>query len=301
MIPWKRLPPPSAHSRSLLFKLFANMSTKADLNIASRIKFKKVDIFLKGVYEMTEAEAERSVFNALEDTAEWYENERGVGKGVRRFLTAHPDIPRSDLFIETKLKTNRGYEQAKKSFSKSLRNLGLEYVDMYLIHSPLGGPQMREESWKALLDLKESGTVRSIGVSNYGTHHMAQITTKRPQEEWPSINQVDVHPFMRHQDIVDFCGEHGILIQTWGPLARGMRFNHPRIKEIADKKGKSPAQIFLRWNIQKGHAPIPKSVRKDRIIENSSIFDWELSDEDMNYLEDLNEDLVTDWDVTMVD
>lgn len=216
-------------------------------------------------------------------------------------MTAHPEIPRSDLFIETKLKYNRGYDHAKKMFTKSLKNLGLEYVDMYLIHSPLGGPVMREESWRALLDLKKSGHAKSVGVSNFGTQHLTEITTKWPQGQWPSINQIDVHPFMRHQDIVDFCQKHGIFIQTWGPLARGMRMNHARIKEVARKNNKTPAQIFLRWNLQKGHAPIPKSVRKERILENTKIFDWELSEEDMAYLEDLNEDLVTDWDVTMVD
>jgi len=237
----------------------------------------------------------------LIDTAEWYENERPAGQGVRDFLAAHPTVPRSDVFFETKLKHNLGKEKAKQAIQKSVKESGLDYIDLYLLHSPIGGKQMRRESWEAALEAKRDGRIKSVGVSNYGVAHLKEIVEGWPKEDWPTVNQVDLHPFMTREDIVAFCHAHGIALQAWAPLVRSMRFTHPVIAEYAKRHDKTAAQILLRWSLQKGYAAIPKSVRKERIAENTEIFGWTLSGDEMDKLDSLNENLLTDWEVTTVE
>ncbi|KAF8589912.1 Aldo/keto reductase [Ramaria rubella] len=281
-----------------------------DLTIDSRIKLHdgvEMPVLGLGVYEMNDQETRQSVFWALEagyrliDSAEWYENERPAGEGVRDFLARNPAVPRADIFFETKLMYNRGKEAVKRALAKSLRDSGLEYIDLYLLHSPIGGKQMRRESWEAVVEAKKAGQIRSVGVSNFGVEHLKEIVEHWPKEHWPSVNQLDLHPFMRRVEIVDYCREHDITLQAWAPLVRSMRFDHPMIVKLAKAHGKTPAQILLRWSLQQGYAPIPKSVRKERIAENTQIFGWELNSEEIEALNGLNEDLLTDWEVTTVD
>jgi len=280
------------------------------LKIDSRVQLRDgvmMPLLGLGVYEMNDAETEQAVKWALQagyrliDTAEWYENEVSAGKGVRGFLKENPSVQRSDIFYETKLMHNHGREKVRKDIEASWANCGLEYIDLYLLHSPVGGAQMRKESWEVALEAKRQGLVRSIGVSNYSIRHLKEIIDHHPPDEWPTVNQIDLHPFMRHQELVEYCQKHNILLQAWAPLARGLRFQHAAVATLAEKHDRTAAQILLRWCLQKGYAPIPKSVRKERIMENSQIFGWELNDEDMNSMEHLNEDLLTDWDMTMLD
>jgi len=287
----------------------SNLSGR-DLKIDSTIKLHddvEMPLLGLGVYEMNDAQTEQSVMWALEagyrliDSAEWYENERAAGNAIRDFLAKYPSVPRSTIFYETKLKYNLGRDKTQKAFLKSMEECGLEYVDLYLLHSPLGGPKMRRESWDVALDAKRSGLVRSVGVSNFGIQHLREIVEHRPREDWPSVNQIDLHPFMTHEKLVKYCREHGITLQAWAPLVRSMRFDHPTIEALAKKHEKTPAQILLKWSLQKGYAPIPKSVKRGRIIENTQIYGWELSQEDMASLGVLNENLLTDWDVTTVE
>ncbi|KIJ50921.1 hypothetical protein M422DRAFT_244873 [Sphaerobolus stellatus SS14] len=267
----------------------------------------QMPLFGLGVYEMSDSETEQAVKWALEvgykliDTAEWYENERSAGKGIHRFLQENPSVPRSEIFYETKLKHNLGRKQAQKALQRSLADCGLEYIDLYLIHSPIGGIHNRKDSWEVALEAKNAGLIKSIGVSNYSIKHLKEIVDNRPPEDWPTVNQIDLHPFRRHPELEKYCKEHNILLQAWAPIARGMRFNHPTIMGLAEKYSKTPAQILLRWCLQKGYAPIPKSARRERIIENAQVFGWHMSDEDMESLEYLNEDLITDWDMTALD
>ncbi|KIR53856.1 aldo-keto reductase [Cryptococcus gattii Ru294] len=253
-----------------------------------------------GVYEMNDKETYDCVKWALEagyrhvDTAEWYENEAPCGKAITDFLKA-TGTPREEIFLTSKLKNNAGYEEALTDLKNSLKRSGVEYFDLYLMHSAIGGPIVRKNVWKALCDAQSQGLVKSIGVSNFGKKHIQEfIDQKVPL---PTVNQVDLHPFMRHPEIVEICEQNEILLEAWGPLARAMRFDHPVLVKIAKEKGKDAAQIMLRWGIQHGFVIIPKSVSQKRIVSNSKIFDFELSIDEMKELDGLDEYLVTDWDV----
>ncbi|KZS92007.1 Aldo/keto reductase [Sistotremastrum niveocremeum HHB9708] len=254
-----------------------------------------------GVYEMTGDEAYSCVLKALEigyrhvDSAAWYENEQECGKAILDFLKSHPEVKRENIFYTTKLRQNVGYEASLQAIRESVDLSGLGYVDLYLVHGPLGGPAMRSASWKACLKAQELGLVRSIGVSNYGVKHLQEMQASG--DPLPTIDQVDLHPFQTRPDIVELCKKHDIILQAWAPLVRGMRFNHPVLKQIASQHNKSTAQVLLRYSLQKGFVPLPKSVKAERIASNADIFDFDLSTKDIQLLDSLDEQLVTDWEV----
>jgi len=173
----------------------------------------------------------------------------------------------------------------------------LEYIDLYLLHSPIGGPQARKDSWKAVCDVQQTGQLKSIGVSNFGIRHLTEMVDGNVP--LPVVNQIDLHPFMTRNDIVAFCNQHSIALQAWAPLVRGFpEHNHPSITNLARKYVKEPAQVLLRYSIQKGYIPIPKSANKARIVSNTQIFDFELAPEEVIHLDSLDSSLVTDWDPT---
>jgi len=239
-------------------------------------------------------ETQRAVATALDlgyrlvDTAKLYGNERDVGQAVRASTT-----PRDDVFITTKLwNTDHGYEAALRAFEQSGRELGLDSIDLYLIHWPV--PGLREESWKALLRLKEKGLARSIGVSNYTIRHLEELLSSSPIP--PSVNQVEFHPFLYQADLLAFCQGHGIQLEAYSPLTRGHRLDHPVIQAVAAEYQQTPAQVLIRWGLQHGLVVIPKSVRPERIRENAQVFDFELSRSDMARLDALNERSHVVWD-----
>ncbi|KAI9248289.1 putative reductase [Phascolomyces articulosus] len=252
-----------------------------------------------GVYNSTPGpETEQAVLWALEagyrhvDTASCYENEESVGKALSK-----TQIPRSEIFVTTKLwDTDQGYEQALKAFDTSIGKLGLDYVDLYLVHSPSPGTKLRLESWKALEHLKKSGKIKSIGVSNYGVHHLKELL--EVCEIKPVVNQVEITPYLARPEIEKFCKEHDIIFEAYSPLTMGERLKEPRLVEIANKYNKSTAHILIRWSVQHGYVPLPKSVHKERIDSNTEIFDFEISDEDMKTLDSFDEYFVTEWDPT---
>ncbi|KAJ7387023.1 hypothetical protein OS493_003986 [Desmophyllum pertusum] len=208
-------------------------------------------------------------------------NEESVGEAI-----TESKIPREDIFVVTKLyDDDHGYEETLKAFDKSLGKLGMEYVDLYLMHSPV--PDKVVPSWNAMVKLQQQGLVRSIGVSNFGIHHLEEL--KKHSTVIPSVNQIEVHPFLQENDVVNYCKKEGIAIQAYSPLTRGEKLGHPTLKSIADTYRKTPAQILLRWCIQKNYICIPKSSRSSRIVENASVFDFNLSDKDMNILDGLEE------------
>jgi len=279
------------------------MAATEPLSLRSRITLNdsnEIPILGLGTYEMTGAEAYKAVTWALEagyrliDSAEWYYNEKECGQAIRDFIQ-RTETPRSEIFYTTKLMSNRGLAHARLAIRKSLNVCGLDYIDLYLLHSPLGGPEMRRESWQAAIEARNEGLVRSIGVSNYGTKHIREILTS---EVLPALNQIDLHPFMARSQIVTLCRKHGIHLEAWGPLVRGLRFKHRVIAKAAAAHNKTPAQILLRYSIQKGYIAIPKSVSKERIMANTRVFDFELTENEMDELEDLDEYLITDWDPT---
>jgi diketogulonate reductase-like aldo/keto reductase len=215
------------------------------------------------------------------DTAAGYKNEEGVGQAIREC-----GVPRDELFITTKLNNpDQGYESALKAFEVSRRKLGLDYIDLYLIHWPVAGKY--KESWKALIHLQKEGLIKSIGVSNFQIHHLKDIIEDTGVV--PVVDQVEFHPLLTQRELLKYANEQGIQLEAWSPLMQG-NLDLPLLKELAEKYGKTPAQIVLRWDLQQGLITIPKSVHADRIKENAGFFDFTLSDEDVKAIEDLNQD-----------
>ncbi|WP_281364060.1 aldo/keto reductase [Thermoactinomyces mirandus] len=214
------------------------------------------------------------------DTAAVYKNEEGVGNAL-----AEAEVPREELFITTKVwNDDQGYETTLKAFEESRRKLGLEYIDLYLIHWPVKGKY--KETWKAMEKLYKEGLVRAIGVSNFHIHHLKDLISEA--EIKPMVNQVEFHPYLTQQELLSFCKEEQIQMEAWSPLMQGEFVRVDLLKELAEKYGKTPAQIVLRWDLQHGVVTIPKSVKAHRIQENADLFDFELSREDMNCLDGLN-------------
>lgn len=239
-----------------------------------------------GVYKADDGtEVEQAIHMALEagyrsiDTAAVYENEAGVGKAIR-----DSKIPREEIFVTTKVwNTEQGYESTLQAFDTSLKRLGLDYIDLYLVHWPVPGKY--KETWRALETLYKNGLVRSIGVSNFHIHHLEDLLSVC--EVKPMLNQIEMHPYLIQKELRQYCEQHGIYVEAWRPLMRG-NLEVPQLQELAERYQKTPAQIVLRWDLQHKVLVIPKSVRKERIIENAGLFDFELTDEDMAMLDGLN-------------
>jgi diketogulonate reductase-like aldo/keto reductase len=216
------------------------------------------------------------------DTAAVYGNEEGVGQAIRE-----SGVPREELFITTKLwNANQGYESTLQAFDESMQKLGLDYLDLYLIHWPVKGKYT--DTWRAFLKLYEEGRVKAIGVSNFQIHHLNDILAE--SDVVPAVNQVEYHPRLTQKPLLDFCKKNGIQLEAWSPLMQGKLLDQPELVKIAQKHGKSVTQIILRWDLQNGVVTIPKSVKEHRIIENADIFNFELSVEDMAAIDDLNQD-----------
>ncbi|MEK4188530.1 aldo/keto reductase [Paenibacillus sp. FSL L8-0494] len=237
-----------------------------------------------GVFQIQdEAECEQAVYDAimsgyrLIDTAASYLNEEAVGRAIKR-----SGVPREDLFITTKLWVqDTGYERTKEAFEKSLSRLQLDYLDLYLIHQPFGDVH---GSWRALEELYREGKIRAIGVSNFQNDRLIDLIIHN--EVTPAVNQVETHPFCQQIESAAFMKENNVQIESWGPFAEGKNnmFQNEVLVTIAQKYNKSVAQIVLRWLTQRGVVMIPKSVRKERIIENFNIFDFELNSEDIEQI-----------------
>ncbi|MFC0189667.1 aldo/keto reductase [Fictibacillus aquaticus] len=216
------------------------------------------------------------------DTAAIYKNEEGVGQAIRE-----SGVSRDELFITTKVwNADQGYETTLAAFDESLKKLGLEYLDLYLVHWPVKGKY--KETWRALEKLYRDGRVRAIGVSNFHVHHLEDILADC--EVKPMVNQVEYHPRLAQKELREFCRSNEIQLEAWSPLMQGELLDNPVLKEIGEKYGKSVAQVILRWDLQTEVITIPKSIKEHRIIENADIFDFELSAEDMEKIDGLNED-----------
>lgn len=261
-----------------------------------------------GVYLLPPDETAVAVEKALEcgyrniDSASCYENEQECAEGIERFLSKNPQFKRSDILYTTKLwEDDYGYEKAKIGIEKSLENAKkLGYIDLMLIHSPTGGRETRLSNWKALQEFVEKGLIKNIGVSCYGVKHLEELLAWDGLKIKPSVNQIELNPWLQHTDIVDFCQSHGILVQSFSPLTCGMRLGDPELLALSAKYHKSPAQILLKWNTQKGIMPLPKSVQPERIKMNIDLDDFELSKEDLDSLGDKDSYFVTvpSWDPT---
>jgi len=220
------------------------------------------------------------------DTAAIYGNEQTVGQGIREAL-AENGLSREDIFVTSKVwNSDLGYEATLAAYETSLQKLGLEYLDLYLIHWPVQGKY--KDAWRALEHLYEAGKVKAIGVSNFQIHHLQDVMADAKIK--PMINQVELHPRLTQKELLGFTREHGIQLEAWSPLMQGELLDNEVLREIGAKYGKSVAQVILRWDVQHGIVTIPKSVKEHRIIENASIFDFELSSGEMERIDALNED-----------
>lgn len=244
-----------------------------------------------GTYKITDpVSARESVKMALEtgythiDTAALYENEDMVGKAIRE-----SGIPREQLFVTSKLwKTELSYEKAMAGFEKTMEKIGLDYLDLYLIHWPASPThddnweQANIDTWNAFIDIYKSGRVKAIGVSNFMPHHLKALMDA---EIIPMVNQIEIQPGFPQWETVNFCRENGIIVEAWSPLGRGRVLDNPLLLELAEKYGKTTAQICLRWEVQNGIVTLPKSVHRERIESNFDVFDFEISKEDMERID----------------
>ncbi|KRF02365.1 glyoxal reductase [Paenibacillus sp. Soil766] len=221
------------------------------------------------------------------DTAAIYGNESSVGQGIREGM-AENGLTRDQLFVTSKVwNADLGYASTIAAYEASLVKLGLDYLDLYLIHWPVQGKYV--EAWRALETLYQEGRVKAIGVSNFQIHHLEDVIHSGTIK--PMVNQVELHPLLAQTDIHAFCKEHGIQLEAWSPLMQGQLLDNPTLKALAERHGKSIAQVILRWDLQRGIVTIPKSTKEHRILENGSIFDFELTNEDMAAIHAMNQNL----------
>ncbi|KAI1085395.1 aldo-keto reductase [Whalleya microplaca] len=285
----------------------------ATLNLNSTIKLNsgyEIPRLGFGVYQTPPAETEAACLQAFNagyrhiDSAVSYRNESGCGNAIRA-----SKLPRSEIFFTSKIPTSgMSYAEAKVQIHRSLQATGLDYIDLMLIHAPYGGSARRKGVWKALVEAVEEGKVRSIGISNYGVHHLDELETHIAELERErggkgrggvvSVAQHEVHPWCARGDIADWCAKRNIVLEAYSPVCQAKKFGDPTLVKLAAKYRKSEAQVLLRWSLQKGYVPLPKSVTPSRIKENAEVFDFEISKEDMDELETDEYSPVT-WDPTI--
>lgn len=250
-----------------------------------------------GVYQAASGgEAERAVRYALEigyrhiDTASVYENEQDVGRAIKE-----SEIPREEIFITTKLwNSDHGYGSTLKAFDESRKRLGVDYIDLYLIHWPV--EDLRLESWHAMTSLLEKNLCRAIGVSNYTIRHLEELLASSALI--PAVNQVEFSPFLYQKELLEFCLRNQVQLEAYSPLTQGKKLDDPALEALAEKYNKTAAQILIRWAIEHEMVVIPKSVHHNRIKENADVFDFSISREDMALLDGLDEGFRTCWDPT---
>jgi 2,5-diketo-D-gluconate reductase A len=246
--------------------------------------------FGSGVFQVPPAETRQAVLQAFDagyrhiDTAQMYQNEEGVGQAI-----AESSLSRDEIFVTTKLNNGgHGYESAIAALDESLRKLQLDHVDLYLVHWPLPHLDRYVDTWKGFEKLLADGKARSIGVSNFTVAHLDRLA--KETDTVPAVNQIELHPLFTQTELRKYHAEHGIGTEAWAPIAQGAVLGDPTLATLAEKYGRSPAQVVLRWHVQIGNIVFPKSVNPDRMRENINVFDFELSAEDLAAVEGLNRD-----------
>ncbi|NED79838.1 aldo/keto reductase [Streptomyces sp. SID11233] len=241
-----------------------------------------------GTFQIPPDETREATLAALEtgyrhiDTAEMYGNEKEVGQAV-----LSSGLDRADVFVTSKLNNDaHGHDDALRAFDRTMEEIGLDYLDLFLIHWPLPGKGDFVETWKALEEIYRSGRTKAIGVSNFQPHHLRRLLEN--SEVVPVVNQIEVHPYLTQDDVRAFGAEHEIATEAWSPIAQGKVLDDPAINRIADRVGRTPAQVTLRWHIQRGDIIFPKSVTQKRVEENFALFDFDLSEGDIGEISALN-------------
>ena len=259
-----------------------NISSKTKLNNGVEMPWLGLGVFLSEEGTEVENAVKAALANGYRsiDTAAIYRNERGVGKAI-----LESGVQRDQIFLTSKVwNTDQGYQTTLEAFEDSLDRLQTDYLDLYLIHWPKGAKSI--DTWKALEELYAKGRIRAIGVSNFLVHHLEDLL--QHCKVIPAVNQVEFHPELIQPDLLKYCRQKGIQPEAWSPIMKGRVNDIPVMQELAAKYGKTPVQIVLRWDIQKGVVTIPKSVKEERIISNSDVFDFELTPEDMLKIDSLD-------------
>jgi diketogulonate reductase-like aldo/keto reductase len=268
----------------------ADDETSLALNTGARIPTVGLGVWQSPQGEVTRA----AVTTALKlgyrhvDTARIYRNEADVGAAVRE-----SGVPRERVFVTTKLwNDDQGYDKALRAFDQGLGRLGLDYVDLYLLHWPVQGKRL--DSWRALEKLFADGRARAIGVSNFLVPHLRELLDHA--KVVPAANQIEVTPFLQRRETRALCAERGIVVEAYSPLTRGQKLGHPAVVAVSQRAGRTPAQVLLRWGVQRGMVVLPKSTHAARIAENAALFDFALDERSMTELDALEENLATGWD-----
>ncbi|CDR41950.1 CYFA0S08e01926g1_1 [Cyberlindnera fabianii] len=259
-----------------------------------------------GTWLLSTSEAPSLVYKALDagyrhlDTAIYYGNEREVGEGIAKWISDDPSRKRDDVFYTSKLWTFNTYSRAKEEIERAFSQVehSLGYIDLLLLHSPMGGPEGRLAGWKALQEAVEEGKVKSIGVSSWGAQHIDQLYAWDGLTIEPAVNQFEVHPWCMRTELSEFCKKKGIHVESYSPLAHGERLKDATVVTVAKKYGVTPAQLLLRWNLQKGNIILPKTSNPDRLSSNLDLFGFELADEDVKLIEHPEVHEPTDWECT---
>lgn len=267
----------------------------------------KIPTVALGTYFLPHSQASNIVYEALKvgyrhfDSAVLYENEKAVGNGIVKWLNEDPENnKREDVFYTTKLWNNEcGYDNAKVAIRNCLNKVkDLGYIDLILIHSPLAGPTKRLETWKALQEAVDEGLVKSIGVSNYGQHHIEQLLKWEGLKYKPAVNQIEISPWIMRTELSNFCVSKGIAVEAYAPFNHGGRFELPYLTKIASDHGVTPAQVLIRWSLQHGHIPLPKTATIARLASNLDVYSFELSEEEMKEIDQPNAYEPSDWECT---
>ncbi|MEV7013742.1 aldo/keto reductase [Streptosporangium sp. NPDC051022] len=243
-----------------------------------------------GTFQIKPEETKEAVLTALKagfrhiDTAEMYGNEKQVGEAVRA-----SGLDRGEVFVTSKLNNGfHAHDEALKAFDRSLEDLGFDHLDLFLIHWPLPDVGDFVETWKAMEEIYRSGRAKAVGVSNFHAHHLSRLLEET--EIVPAVNQIEAHPYLTQDELRAFDAEHGIATEAWSPIAQGKVLGDPTITRIAERHGKTPAQVTLRWHIQRGDIVFPKSTKRSRMEENFDIFGFELTQDEINEISGLNRD-----------
>jgi len=271
------------------------IDTTLEMNSGHEIPLLGLGVFRAGAGQPT-YEAVRAALDVGYrhiDTAAIYGNEEPVGQAIR-----DSGVPREEVFVTTKLwNDDQGYDKALAAFDRSLSRLGLDYVDLYLMHWPRAGTRL--DSWRAMEKIHASGRAKSMGVSNFARKHLDELLAAC--EIPPAINQFELHPYLQQRDMADACAAHGIVVEAYCPLVRARKADDPVLKGIAAQTGRTWAQVLVRWSLQKGYVVLPKSSRQERIAENADVYGFSLSDEQMAALNGLEEDFRLAWNPNTID
>lgn len=261
-----------------------------------------------GFYLTPEKQAETLAYEGLKtgyrllDSAELYKNEKEVADGIAQWMAEDPiHHKRENVFYTTKIWDKfHGYEETKKAIADSLEKAkSIGYIDMILIHSPKSNYEKRHGTWKALQEAVAAGTVKNIGVSNYGIKHLKELLSYPDLTVKPAVNQLEIHPWLTRKELVKYCKSEGIAVEAYSPLTHGKKLDDPDLKKIADKYEKTPAQVLIRWSLDEGLIPLPKTVHTSRLEPNLDVFDFQITPEEIKLLESKNENLNFCWDPTV--